>query len=429
MPAFAALAFSVLCNSSGTFRTWIIFDMRKRVTHAMRMYRVLHSQTATIRVGRKLSLEDDLGSPFCPKAIEEKVPRRAGIFPHNAGGQGESAGHPDLLLRRRRTRRLRSRGPQRCRGNGRGCLLGGPPARRIGGLRPGHLPDGRRGHADRRREDRGNGRRRHGPRGDAWRLPGRSRRLRDHPDHLRHRRARGDRRTTRKVAQEHGAVLRGVSDAGRPTGTPDGVGVEERSGLQKGGLVERLLAGDRRALARVISKIEREDEETAEIIAEVYKETGDALTVGFTGPPGVGKSSIIAKLIELYREEDRRVGVVSVDPSSPFSKGAILGDRVRLSDHFLDSGVFIRSMGSRGHLGGLAGGSRLAAIAMEAGGYDVIFYETVGVGQGEVEVASAADTVVLCLQPGAGDAVQALKAGVMEIADVFCINKADNPQA
>jgi LAO/AO transport system kinase len=194
-------------------------------------------------------------------------------------------------------------------------------------------------------------------------------------------------------------------------------------------LVERLLAGDRRALARVISRIEREDEETAQIIARVYKETGDALTVGFTGPPGVGKSSIIAKLIKLYREEDRRVGIVSVDPSSPFSQGAILGDRIRLSDHFLDSGVFIRSMGSRGHLGGLAGGSRLAAIAMEACGYDVIFYETVGVGQGEVEVASAADSVVLCLQPGAGDAIQALKAGVMEIADVFCINKSDRPQA
>ena len=194
-------------------------------------------------------------------------------------------------------------------------------------------------------------------------------------------------------------------------------------------LVERLLGGDRRALARVISKIEREDEETAGIIAEIYKETGDALTIGFTGPPGVGKSSIIAKLIELYRKEDRRVGVVSVDPSSPFSKGAILGDRIRLSDHFLDSGVFIRSMGSRGHLGGLAGGSRLAAIAIEACGYDVILYETVGVGQGEVEVASAADTVVLCLQPGAGDAVQALKAGVMEIADVFCMNKSDYPQA
>ena len=207
------------------------------------------------------------------------------------------------------------------------------------------------------------------------------------------------------------------------------MGVEDRTGLANKGLVDRLLAGDRRALARVISKIEREDEETAGIIAQIYPETGDAITIGFTGPPGVGKSSIIAKLIELYRNEDRRVGVVSVDPSSPFSKGAILGDRIRLSDHFLDAGVFIRSMGSRGHLGGLAGGSRLAAIAMEAGGYDVILYETVGVGQGEVEVASAADTVVLCLQPGTGDSVQALKAGVMEIADIFCINKADNPQA
>ena len=196
-----------------------------------------------------------------------------------------------------------------------------------------------------------------------------------------------------------------------------------------GGLVERLLSGDRRALARVISKIEREDPETPSIVAEIYPKSGSALTVGFTGPPGVGKSSIIAKLVELYRKEDRRVGVVSVDPSSPFSKGAILGDRIRLSDHFLDPGVFIRSMGSRGHLGGLAGGSRLAAMAMEAAGMDVVLYETVGVGQGEVEVASAADTVVLALQPGAGDAVQALKAGVMEIADVFCINKADHPRA
>src|SRR5215207_879275 len=161
---------------------------------------------------------------------------------------------------------------------------------------------------------------------------------------------------------------------------------KSRRRMNKDRLVERLLAGDRRALARVISKIEREDEAAAEIIAEIYPQTGDALIVGFTGPPGVGKSSVIAKLIRLYREEDRRVGVVSVDPSSPFSKGAILGDRIRLSDHFLDSGVFIRSMGSRGHLGGLAGGSRLAAIALEAGGYDVILYETVGVGQGEVEV-------------------------------------------
>jgi LAO/AO transport system kinase len=214
----------------------------------------------------------------------------------------------------------------------------------------------------------------------------------------------------------------GLSDEG--TDAPTGIRV-----VSGDALVERLLSGDRRALARVISKIEREEEEMPEIISELYPHTGKALSVGFTGPPGVGKSSIIAKLIELYRSEDKRVGVVSVDPSSPFSKGAILGDRIRLSDHFLDPGVFIRSMGSRGHLGGLAGGSRLAALAMEAAGMDVLLYETVGVGQGEVEVASAADTVVLALQPGAGDAVQALKAGVMEIADIFCINKRDHPQA
>src|SRR5215210_5599049 len=194
-------------------------------------------------------------------------------------------------------------------------------------------------------------------------------------------------------------------------------------------LTERLLSGDRRALARVISKIEDEDPETPDIISDLYPLTGAALSVGFTGPPGAGKSSVIAKLIELYREEDKKVGVVSVDPSSPFTKGAILGDRIRLTEHFLDPGVFVRSMGSRGHLGGLAGGSQLAGLAMEAYGVDVVIYETMGVGQGEVEVASAADTVVLCLQPGAGDAVQALKAGVMEIADVFCINKSDNPQA
>ena len=194
-------------------------------------------------------------------------------------------------------------------------------------------------------------------------------------------------------------------------------------------LVERLLSGDRRALARIISKIEDEDPEVPGVISELYPHTGDAITVGFTGPPGVGKSSIIARLIELYREEDKKVGIVSVDPSSPFTKGAILGDRIRLSDHFLDKNVFIRSMGSRGHLGGLAGASRLAAMAMEAYGMDVVLYETVGVGQGEVEVASAADTVVLALQPGAGDSVQALKAGVMEIADIICMNKADHPQA
>src|SRR5215212_5491999 len=194
-------------------------------------------------------------------------------------------------------------------------------------------------------------------------------------------------------------------------------------------LTERLLSGDRRALARVISKIEDEDPKTPEILSELYRHTGAALSVGFTGPPGAGKSSIIAKLIELFREEDKKIGVVSVDAVSFIKKDAILGERIRLADHFLDKNVFIRSMGNRGHLGGLAGGSRLAGLAMEAYGMDVVIYETMGVGQGEVEVASAADTVVLCLQPGAGDSVQALKAGVMEVADIFCVNKADHPQA
>ncbi len=194
-------------------------------------------------------------------------------------------------------------------------------------------------------------------------------------------------------------------------------------------LAERLLSGDRRALARIISMIEDEDPEAPDIISELYPHTGEAISVGLTGPPGAGKSSIIAKLIELFRKEDKKIGIVSVDPSSPFTKGAILGDRIRLVDHFLDKNVFIRSMGNRGHLGGLASGSRLAGLAMEAYGMDVVLYETMGVGQGEIEVTSAADTVILCLQPGAGDSVQALKAGVMEIADIFCMNKADHPQA
>lgn len=196
-----------------------------------------------------------------------------------------------------------------------------------------------------------------------------------------------------------------------------------------GSLVERLIGGDKRALARAISRVEADGEDVPDLVRELYPHTGGAFSVGFTGPPGVGKSSVIAGLIQLYRAEGMKVGVISVDPSSPFSRGAILGDRIRLADHFLDSGVFIRSMGSRGHLGGLAAASRLGALAMEAYGADVVIYETVGVGQGEVEVASVADTVVLALQPGSGDAVQALKAGVMEVADVLCVNKADHPQA
>jgi LAO/AO transport system kinase len=151
--------------------------------------------------------------------------------------------------------------------------------------------------------------------------------------------------------------------------------------------------------------------------------------VGVTGPPGVGKSSLISSLVAVCRRRELRVGVISVDPSSPFTQGAVLGDRIRLSEHFLDPEVFIRSMGTRGHLGGLAAATMQAGLILDAAGKDVIFLETVGVGQSEVEVASVADTVVLALMPGSGDSIQALKAGVMEIPDVLVVNKKDHPSA
>ena len=162
---------------------------------------------------------------------------------------------------------------------------------------------------------------------------------------------------------------------------------------------------------------------------EVYPETGRARVVGVTGPPGAGKSSLIGALVAHIREREQTVGVVSVDPSSPFSHGALLGDRIRLSDHFLDPGVFIRSMGTRGHLGGLAEASLQAVLLLDAAGKDVVFVETVGAGQSDVEVTGIADTVLLVLMPGSGDAVQALKAGIMEIPDVIAINKMDHSAA
>ncbi len=194
-------------------------------------------------------------------------------------------------------------------------------------------------------------------------------------------------------------------------------------------LVQALRAGDRRALARAITLIENGDPLAGEIVADLYPSTGHAYGVGITGSPGVGKSSIVSALVRLVRERDRTVGVLSVDPSSPFTKGALLGDRIRLADHFLDPGVFIRSMGTRGHTGGLAEATLQALLVLDAVGKDVVFLETVGTGQSEVGVITIADTVVLALQPGAGDAVQALKAGIMEIPDVIVINKLDHPLA
>jgi LAO/AO transport system kinase len=192
-------------------------------------------------------------------------------------------------------------------------------------------------------------------------------------------------------------------------------------------LAERLLAGDKRALARAISLVEDDRPEGWELVREVYPHTGKAAVVGFTGPPGVGKSTLLGALTKAERARERTVGVLSIDPSSPFTHGALLGDRIRLSEHFLDAGVFIRSMANRGALGGLSEAALQAALLMDAAGRDVVLVETVGVGQAEVDVIDHADTVVLVLMPGSGDSIQALKAGVMEIPDVIVVNKADHP--
>ena len=194
-------------------------------------------------------------------------------------------------------------------------------------------------------------------------------------------------------------------------------------------LVDGVIAGDRRAVARAISVVEDGGSQAAGLVAALYPRTGTATVAGFTGPPGVGKSSLMAALVAHLRAAEQTVGVVSVDPSSPFTHGAVLGDRIRLTDHFLDPGVFIRSMSTRGHLGGVAEATLQTLLILDASGKDVLLLETVGVGQSEVEVASVADTVVLVLMPGSGDSVQALKAGVMEIPDVIVINKADHPAA
>lgn len=192
-------------------------------------------------------------------------------------------------------------------------------------------------------------------------------------------------------------------------------------------LTQRLIDGDKRALARAISLIESDDPAGWELVREVYPRTGQAAVVGFTGPPGVGKSTLIGALTKARREAGREVAVLSIDPSSPYSHGALLGDRIRLSDHFLDTGVFIRSMATRGALGGLSEAALQTALLMDAAGKDDVFLETVGVGQAEVDIIDHADTVVLVLQPGSGDSIQALKAGVMEIPDLIVVNKADHP--
>ncbi|MGI8732872.1 MAG: methylmalonyl Co-A mutase-associated GTPase MeaB [Pyrinomonadaceae bacterium] len=189
--------------------------------------------------------------------------------------------------------------------------------------------------------------------------------------------------------------------------------------------IARLTAGDPRAVARAISKVEDSTDDASELMKEIFPHSGKGLVIGITGAPGAGKSSLVDKLALLYRERNERVGIVAVDPSSPFSGGAILGDRIRMQALGLDKGVFIRSMATRGNLGGLARATVDAVSILAAAGYEKVVVETVGVGQDEVEIVKAADVCVVVLVPGMGDDIQAIKAGIMEIADIFVINKAD----
>ncbi|SHM94203.1 LAO/AO transport system kinase [Caldanaerovirga acetigignens] len=194
-------------------------------------------------------------------------------------------------------------------------------------------------------------------------------------------------------------------------------------------LVQGILSKDKRAAARLITLIERKDAAAKEAIKELYKYTGNSYVIGITGPPGAGKSSLVNELVKKMRSRGKTVGVIAVDPTSPFTGGALLGDRIRMNDLTLDEGVFIRSMGSRGSLGGIATAAYDAVKVLDAFGMDYIVIETVGVGQTEIDIVKIADTVVLVLVPGLGDDVQAIKAGIMEIADIFAVNKSDKEGA
>ena len=194
-------------------------------------------------------------------------------------------------------------------------------------------------------------------------------------------------------------------------------------------IAKELLAGNRLALSRAITAIENEYEEATDIMKEIYPHTGHAYVLGITGPPGAGKSTLTDKIARAYRSQGKTVGIIAVDPTSPFTGGAILGDRIRMNGLTLDAGVFIRSMGTRGSLGGLSHKTADAVKAMDAFGKDIIIVETVGVGQSEADIVKAADTTVVVLIPGMGDDIQAIKAGILEIGDVFCVNKADHDGA
>src|SRR5437762_2852817 len=194
-------------------------------------------------------------------------------------------------------------------------------------------------------------------------------------------------------------------------------------------LTDSILAGRYRALGKAISLVERDDPEAARLLADIYKETGKARIIGVTGSPGAGKSTLVASLAKHYRRQEKRVGIIAVDPTSPFTGGAILGDRIRMTDLYTDRGVFIRSMATRGFMGGLAKATNDVVDLLDASGFDIVLVETVGVGQDEIEIIRTVQTNVVVLVPGMGDDIQAIKAGIMEIGDIFVVNKADRPGA
>lgn len=194
-------------------------------------------------------------------------------------------------------------------------------------------------------------------------------------------------------------------------------------------LIKRYLSGDRRALARFISYVENEMDDVSQLLDKVYYRIGNAFRIGITGPPGAGKSTIVDRLTKLYRKQNKTVGIIAVDPTSPFTGGALLGDRIRMGDLSTDTGVFIRSMATRGSLGGLAQRTHEVADLLDAFGFDIVIFETVGVGQSELDIVEAADSTVVVLVPESGDSIQAMKSGLMEIADIFAINKSDREGA